>query len=118
MLPLLFSVVFQSVANRPLLCTRRYSWFSHSWLHKRTLTRNRSCPRSQIASFGEIEKLASIETLEEILLVGNPIFESTGTDQCKVKSEWRIEVLKRLPNLKKIDGVPVDVEEKDLAAAS
>jgi hypothetical protein len=26
-----------------------------------------------------------------------------------------LQVLKRLPNLKKIDGVPVDVEEKDMA---
>jgi len=33
-----------------------------------------------------------MENLEEILLVGNPIFENTGTDQCKIKSEFRIEV--------------------------
>jgi len=97
-------------------------WISYNLIDKLTniekLTKLRVLYMSnnKIASFGEIEKLASIETLEDILFVGNPIFESTGTDQCKVKSEWRIEVLKRLPNLKKIDGVPVDVEEKDLAA--
>jgi hypothetical protein len=26
-----------------------------------------------------------------------------------------VQVLKRLPNLKKLDGIPVDVDERDLA---
>jgi hypothetical protein len=46
----------------------------------------------QIASWGEIEKLQSLENLEEVLFVGNPIFESTGKEQTVLKSEWRIEV--------------------------
>ena len=28
-----------------------------------------------------------------------------------------LQVLKRLPNLKKLDGIPVDVDERDAAAA-
>ena len=46
----------------------------------------------QIASWGEIEKLQALENLEELLLVGNPIFEASGSEQTKLKSEWRIEV--------------------------
>mmetsp|Transcript_6289 Transcript_6289/g.11996 ORF Transcript_6289/g.11996 Transcript_6289/m.11996 type:complete len:198 (-) Transcript_6289:456-1049(-) len=97
-------------------------WVSYNLIDKLTniekLTKLRILylHNNKISSWGELEKLQALENLEEILLVGNPLFENTGTDQTKIKSEWRIEVLKRLPNLKKIDGVPVDVEEKDMAA--
>eukprot|EP00976_Prorocentrum_cordatum_P064012 1177313-Prorocentrum_minimum.AAC.5 len=48
--------------------------------------------RLQIASWGEIEKLQALENLEDLLLVGNPIWEASGPDQTKLKSPWRIEV--------------------------
>ena len=34
--------------------------------------------------------------------------------------DWKVlsmQVIKRLPNLKKLDGIPVDVDERDAAAA-
>jgi len=99
-------------------------WMSYNLVDKLTNVEKLSKLRvlflsnNKISSWSEIERMSGMENLEEILLVGNPIFENTGTEQCKIKSEFRIEVLKRLPNLKKIDGVPVDVEEKDLAAES
>mmetsp|Transcript_24866 Transcript_24866/g.34274 ORF Transcript_24866/g.34274 Transcript_24866/m.34274 type:complete len:198 (-) Transcript_24866:56-649(-) len=96
-------------------------WISYNLIDKLTniekLTKLRTLYMSnnKISAWGEIEKLQALESLEEVLFVGNPIYESCGSDQTKLKSEWRIEVLKKLPNLKKIDGVPVDVEEKDAA---
>ena len=49
--------------------------------------------------YDELAKLSGCSALEELLLVGNPIYEE-GT-----KEEQRVEVVKRLPNLKKLDGV-------------
>lgn len=36
-----------------------------------------------------------------ILLIGNPIHDNTD------ENEWKLEVHKRLPNLKKLDGEPI-----------
>ena len=33
-------------------------------------------------------------------------------------SEYRIEIIKRVPQLKKLDGIPVDVDERDAAKAA
>eukprot|EP01023_Acetabularia_acetabulum_P048446 TRINITY_DN5121_c0_g2_i1.p4 TRINITY_DN5121_c0_g2~~TRINITY_DN5121_c0_g2_i1.p4 ORF type:complete len:124 (-),score=32.48 TRINITY_DN5121_c0_g2_i1:133-504(-) len=68
---------------------------------------------NKIKDWPEIEKLSSLEKLEDLLLVGNPLF-----NDYKEVSEYRIEVLKRLPNLKKLDGQPVDVDEVEAAMAA
>lgn len=43
--------------------------------------------------------------LEDLLFVGNPLFESME------ESVWKAEASKRLPNLKKLDGEPVITED-------
>ncbi|XP_055837705.1 dynein axonemal light chain 1 [Episyrphus balteatus] len=53
----------------------------------------------------EINKLQELTSLEDLLLVGNPICE--GYDE----TGWRAECIKRLPLLKKLDGEPVVVNE-------
>lgn len=61
-----------------------------------------------IASFGEIERLAELPDLQELVLVGNPIHQqhaSTGN--------WRREVVRRLPGLKKLDGLPVTDDDRE-----
>ena len=50
----------------------------------------------------------------ELLLVGNPVY-TASEDAQSLGSEYRIEVLKRVPQLVKLDGVPVDVDEKEKA---
>jgi len=98
-------------------------WISYNHIDKLTniekLTKLRVLYMSnnKVEKWAEVEKLSALENLEDILLVGNPLYESYKEHGLPtlVGSVWRIEVLKRVPNLKKIDGVPVDVEEKEAA---
>ncbi|KAK3233616.1 hypothetical protein CYMTET_56100 [Cymbomonas tetramitiformis] len=100
-------------------------WISYNQIDKLTniekLTKLRVLYMSnnKIEKWSEIEKLAALECLEEVLFVGCPIFEGfrDGTAPTTTGHPWRIEVLKRLPNLKKLDGVPVEMEEKEQAQA-
>lgn len=65
---------------------------------------------NNIKQFSEIEKLAGLPALEEILLLGNPIYDDPSID-------GRKEVIKRLPKLKKLDGSVVSETEKQEALA-
>ena len=55
--------------------------------------------------------------MEELLLVGNPLWEAAEKPE-EIGCEYRIEVLKRVPQLLKLDGIPVDVDEREAAAAA
>merc|ERR1712070_489456 len=59
---------------------------------------------NKINSWQEIEKLKDLPELEELVLYGNPIHASTIKDG---DLEWPLQVLQRLPNLKKLDGISV-----------
>ncbi|XP_071447319.1 dynein axonemal light chain 1-like [Hetaerina americana] len=52
-----------------------------------------------VKEWGEFNKLQDLPLLEDLLFVGNPLHEAIE------ESAWRTEVMKRLPNLKKLDGV-------------
>ena len=67
---------------------------------------------NNIKSIDEVNRLADLEHLEDVLFINNPFFNDFAD-----KAEYRLELLRRLPKLKKIDGVPVDVEEREAAAA-
>ena len=64
---------------------------------------------NNIKSMDEIDKLSELAALEDVLFINNPFRESMDV------AEYRIEIIKRLPNVKKIDGVTVDVDEKEAA---
>lgn len=67
------------------------------------------CSNNLIKSFDELEKLKVNEQLRDVLFVGNPMYTEAGS-----KEKARIEILRRLPNLVKIDGEfvkPTDKEE-------
>ena len=51
-----------------------------------------------IKSWNELDKLAGLANLRDVLFVGNPIYDDMPKEQA------RIEVLKRLPQVAKIDG--------------
>lgn len=68
---------------------------------------------NKIKDWTEIDRLAAAERLEDLLLVGNPLYNDYKDNN--TLAEYRVEVLKRLPNLKKLDGIPVDVDERDQA---
>nr|CAH8876130.1 unnamed protein product [Trichobilharzia regenti] len=59
-----------------------------------------------VKDWSEFQKLADLPVLEDLLFVGNPLEENTGDN-------WRDEACKRLPRLKKLDGVPVLHDEGD-----
>lgn len=64
---------------------------------------------NSVKDWGEFNKLAELPALEELLFVGNPLEDKHSAD-----GTWRDEVSKRLPKLKKLDGVPiVRAEEED-----
>ena len=65
---------------------------------------------NNIKSWAELDKIASLPALKDILLVGNPIYSDFGT-----REEARVEVLRHLPNLAKIDGQMVKPSERDAA---
>ena len=61
--------------------------------------------------WSEIERLSVLENLTDLLVVGNPIYN----DFKENLADYWIEVIKRLPQLKKLDGIPVDVDEREAA---
>lgn len=54
---------------------------------------------NQIKSFSDLDALATLDSLKEVLFVGNPMY-----DEAADKDEARLRVLARLPQLMKIDG--------------
>ena len=67
---------------------------------------------NQVSDWAEVGKLAGLSNLEDVLLVGNPIYEDLTIE------ERRTEVLKNIPGIKKIDGEMVTPAEREAAAAS
>eukprot|EP00519_Triparma_laevis_P005529 CAMPEP_0182499658 /NCGR_PEP_ID=MMETSP1321-20130603/7883_1 /TAXON_ID=91990 /ORGANISM="Bolidomonas sp., Strain RCC1657" /LENGTH=191 /DNA_ID=CAMNT_0024703893 /DNA_START=15 /DNA_END=590 /DNA_ORIENTATION=- len=67
---------------------------------------------NNIKSWAELDKLASLPSLKDVLLVGNPIYADY-----EKREDARVEVLRHLPNLMKIDGQMVKPSEKEAALA-
>ena len=65
---------------------------------------------NNLKSFGDIAKLAALPNLRDVVFVGNPMYEGI------TKEDARIEVLKQLPNLAKVDGSMITPSERDKAA--
>ncbi|CAB3994457.1 Dynein light chain 1, axonemal [Paramuricea clavata] len=63
---------------------------------------------NQVKSFDEFQKLADLPQLQELLLVGNPLEEKMSAE-----GTWHSEVTRRLPNLRKLDGITIVKEEGD-----
>ncbi|CBH17522.1 dynein light chain, putative [Trypanosoma equiperdum] len=64
-----------------------------------------------ISSWTEIDRLANqCPELIEVLFKNNPIHNNAPSEK-----EYRCMILQRLPRLTKLDGVPVDPEEKEEA---
>jgi dynein light chain 1 len=65
---------------------------------------------NNIKSWSELDKLHSLQSLRDILLIGNPIYLEMPS-----REEARIEVLRHLPNVQKIDGQMVKPSEREAA---
>ncbi|KFM24177.1 Dynein light chain 1, axonemal [Auxenochlorella protothecoides] len=70
---------------------------------------------NKIRDWLEIERLTALPDLEELLLAGNPLHSEAAA--AGNLTAYRLEVLRRLPHLKKLDGIPIEVEEKEAARA-
>ena len=57
---------------------------------------------NKIASWSEVERLKDLPKLRDLLMVGNPLW----TKHTNEENNWRVEVLKRLPNIKVRTGCP------------
>lgn len=71
---------------------------------------------NRLRDWSEVDRLGALTRLEDLLLVGNPLFNEAR--DAGTTADYRVQVIKRVPGLKKLDGVPVDVDERDQAAAA
>lgn len=62
-----------------------------------------------IKSWDELDKLASLPMLRDVLFTGNPIYDNLS------KEDARLNVLKRIPKVAKIDGDMVKQTEREAA---
>lgn len=66
---------------------------------------------NQISNWTEIERLANqCPELVDVLFINNPIYNNAPSEQ-----DYRYMMLQRLPKLTKLDGTPVDPEEREEA---
>lgn len=66
---------------------------------------------NMVSSWAEIERLANqCPELVDVLFLGNPIHTNAASEQ-----DYRINVLMRLPKVVKLDGIPVEPEEREEA---
>ncbi|GFR96805.1 dynein light chain 1, axonemal [Elysia marginata] len=63
---------------------------------------------NKVAEWSEFNKLIEMPCLEDLLFVGNPLEEKQSAD-----GTWKDEVAKKLPKLKKLDGVPIVRHEEE-----
>eukprot|EP01064_Diplonema_japonicum_P022169 TRINITY_DN31855_c0_g1_i1.p1 TRINITY_DN31855_c0_g1~~TRINITY_DN31855_c0_g1_i1.p1 ORF type:complete len:241 (+),score=52.07 TRINITY_DN31855_c0_g1_i1:79-801(+) len=66
----------------------------------------------------EVDKLSNNNSqLNDLLLLNNPLWYETVGSEGKVEAherkEWRVQLLIRLPGLTKLDGEPVEPEERE-----
>ncbi|KAM6068472.1 dynein axonemal light chain 1 isoform 3-T3 [Theristicus caerulescens] len=63
-----------------------------------------------VKDWAEFVRLAELPLLEDLVFVGNPLQEKYASDQ---KNNWIEEATKRVPKLKKLDGILVIKEEEE-----
>ncbi|EFN64869.1 Dynein light chain 1, axonemal [Camponotus floridanus] len=54
-----------------------------------------------VREWNEFARLQELPNLQDLVFVGNPLYENHEVEQ------WRIEVARRLPSLEKLDGEPI-----------
>lgn len=54
-----------------------------------------------VKDWAEFNRLQEIPNLQDLLFINNPLCESIDTET------WRMQVVKRLPTLKKLDAIPI-----------
>jgi len=65
---------------------------------------------NQIDSWAEVDRLAACSKLRDLNLFGNPL-----CTKMESYDDYKIEVLKRLPNIKSLDGIAILDEDRERA---
>jgi dynein light chain 1 len=65
----------------------------------------------QLRDWAELDKLAALPALREVLFAGNPMYDSVAD-----RAAARLQVLKRLPRLEKIDNQVVTDNDREAAS--
>ncbi|XP_054054695.1 peroxisomal succinyl-coenzyme A thioesterase-like isoform X1 [Rissa tridactyla] len=68
-----------------------------------------------VKDWAEFVRLAELPLLEDLVFTGNPLQEKYTSDQ---KNSWIEEATKRVPKLKKLDGIPVIKKEDEEEGAN
>lgn len=66
---------------------------------------------NKITDWNELDKLAGLPSLREVLFTGNPIYDGME------KAAAKLQVIKRIPNIQKVDNDMVSPGERDAAKA-
>ena len=120
-LPLFFSLSLSPslspVRASPRNQSENISFLSKSQAGAEKLPRLRVllASNNRITSWAEVERLASLPALTHLLLAGNPL--ATEYRDRGAALEYRLEMLRRLPRLAKIDGLAVGPQEREAVAA-
>ena len=69
--------------------------------------------QNKVSAWAEIERLAALPKLRDLHMIGNPL-QMKHTEE----GNWRVEVVKRLPGLKILDGQMIEDEEREAAKAA
>ena len=70
-----------------------------------------------MSDWKEFERLKELPNLKDLLLVNTPLYNSHVDEKTEDDAEWRMEVLKRLPGLQKLDGKDVTDDELEAPRA-
>eukprot|EP00002_Diphylleia_rotans_P023634 TRINITY_DN464_c0_g1_i10.p1 TRINITY_DN464_c0_g1~~TRINITY_DN464_c0_g1_i10.p1 ORF type:complete len:185 (+),score=40.40 TRINITY_DN464_c0_g1_i10:984-1538(+) len=111
------NLIKQLAGIEPVADTLKQLWISYNFIEK--LNGIEKCKNlrvlyisnNKVEKWSEFEKLQELPLLEDLLFIGNPLHEQYSKDE----RVWRLEVLKRLPNLKKLDGKFVSEDEREQA---
>lgn len=66
------------------------------------------CSNNKLRTFAELDKVANLQNLKDVLFIGNPMYDTVSS-----RKDARIEVLRHLPQLSKIDGEMVKPSERE-----
>ena len=104
--------------------TLQQLWISYNFIESlakiRILKRLRVLYMSnnKIDKWSEFDNLMDLPELEDLLLVRNPLWDrETNNGTADGIVNWRLQVIRKLPNLKKLDGELITDDEREQAAA-
>eukprot|EP00741_Cyanophora_paradoxa_P016389 tig00020912_g15824.t1 len=97
-------------------------WLSYNAIEKLTGIEKLSNLRvlylayNKIAGWAEFDRLMDLKKLKELIFIGNPLYDKVTKDESE--PAWRIQCIKKLPQLTRLDGQLVLDEEKEAAGVA